>query len=180
VENLKLEADFKLQGQQKEIEELKTKLGNLSELEVRVASTTAEVEKSRQTKKELQSRVQALELEKSKLAAELASSHSLEASVCRLREQFEAFQESYIRDVEKVLGILPKVQSALSQRQNGSLLQCIKLTLMGGIGGRSEAPGDLKNSCIGRGETERIGMVLDSHEETAAKEGETSRTGPLS
>jgi predicted nuclease with TOPRIM domain len=180
VDNLKLEAEFKLQEQQEKIEELNTRLENVEELEVRIASATAEIEKSRQTRKALQDRVQALELEKSRLSAEVASWHTLEASVHELHEQFEAFQESYLCDIEKLLGASLEVQSALTQRQNGNLLQRIRLALMGRTGRWSKTSGDLGSPCTGEGETGRSEMVLDSGEEAAATESETSREEPVS
>jgi chromosome condensin MukBEF ATPase and DNA-binding subunit MukB len=172
VDNLKLEAEFKLQAGKKRVEELETMLENQGELEASIASMTAEVEENRQTKKELQSSVQTLELEKSKLAAELASWHALEVSINHLCGQVETLQQSYIRDVGKLLGILLEVQNALTQRQNGNLLQRAKLALMGRTGRRSKAPG---SPCTSNGETRQSEMVLHSGKDTVAREAETSR-----
>jgi|GEM_PF-553966 len=177
VDNLKLEAEFKLQKEKEKVEELERRLENQGEMEASIASMTAEVEKSRQTKKELQSRVQALELENSKLAAEMASWHALGVSVDLLRGQLETFQQSYVRDVEKFLETLLEIQSVLTQRRNGSLLQRIRLALVGRSDRRSNAPGDLGRPYTGGGEIERSEIVLDSDEEPATSESETSEAG---
>lgn len=131
ADNLKLEAELKLHGQQEKMEELEMKLKSLDELEESLASATAELEKSQQTNKELRDRVGALEREKSKLADEVASWHSLEASVQQLREYFEAFQQSYVYDIDKLAGLLLEVQGTLTQRRNVSLLHRIRVALMG-------------------------------------------------
>ena len=131
ADNLKLEAELKLHGQQEKMEELEMKLESLDELEESLASATAELEKSQQTNKELRDRVGALESEKSKLADEVASWHSLEASVQQLREYFDAFQQSYVCDIDKLAGLLLEIQGILTQRRDVSLLHRIRVALMG-------------------------------------------------
>lgn len=168
AENLKLQAECELRMQQEKMEELETRLKYLAKLEIRIASVTAEVEKGQQTAKALQRRVEALELDNSRLAAELGSAHALEASVHDLRQQFEALQQSYVRDVESFLQSLLEIRGALTQGENANLLQRARLALIGRICKRSKAPRNLRSPPTGRGEVGGSETVVCGGEEAAA------------
>jgi predicted nuclease with TOPRIM domain len=119
------------------MEEVENKLESLADLEQRLASATTELEKTKQANRELRNRVATLEYENSRLTNEVASPDSLEASVEQLNEQFNAFQQSYVCDVDKLVGLLLEVQSALVQKRNASMLHRVRLALVGNAGRRN-------------------------------------------
>jgi hypothetical protein len=85
--------------------------------ELRLEIATSELDAGRKTEAELRQRISALEMENQRLAGEAAARKNLEASVRRLNEQFGALQQSYACDIDKLVGLLLEVQSALPRKR---------------------------------------------------------------
>lgn len=69
------------------------------------------------------------QLENSRTASETGSLNSLETSVRKLNEQFDAFRQSYSCDIDKLTGLLLEVKSALTHRRNAGLWHRMKMAL---------------------------------------------------
>ena len=162
VDNLKLEAELKQHGHEEKIKELENRLESLGKLEQRLASATTELEKGQQANRELQDRLTTLELKNSGLAKEVASWRNLETSVQQLREQFEAFQQSYAGDIDKLTRLLLDVQSRLIQKRQVSLLHSIKLKLSGKMASQTKSS---MNHSIHMDTGTKPGEIVDDREE---------------
>ena len=101
-----------------------------------------ELEKSLENNKELGNRVGALEIEKSELTNEMVSWQSVGASVQQLRGLFEAFQQSYAFDIDKLTGLLLDVQNTLTRRRGTGLLHRASLALASKTGKEPQKVGE--------------------------------------
>jgi uncharacterized Zn finger protein (UPF0148 family) len=137
VDNLKLEAELKHQGQQERIQELQSRLESLGEMERRLTSVTTELEKTQQADRELRDRIATLH--------EAASCDGLKDSLQQLTEHFGAFEQSYACDIDKLTGLLLEIQYALAQKQDAGLRHRMRMAFTRKTGGHEAASGKSNN-----------------------------------
>jgi uncharacterized small protein (DUF1192 family) len=100
------------------------------DLEQKLAADTAALEERLRIEDELRRRIGILEKEISRVGGQATPLKDLEASVRKLSEQFAAFQQSYICDIDKLVALLFEVQSALHQRKRASLTDRVRSLLI--------------------------------------------------
>jgi hypothetical protein len=100
------------------------------DLEQKLAAETASLEERLRTEEELRQRIAVLEKESSALAGQAVPLRDLEVSVKKLSEQFAAFQQSYVCDIDKLVALLLEVQSALPSRKRAGLTNRMRSLLV--------------------------------------------------
>jgi DNA repair exonuclease SbcCD ATPase subunit len=172
VDNLKQEAEFKVHSEHNKVGDLESRLETLNELRGNLASATAEVDRSRETIRSLRQKIEPLEVENSKLAAELASRRDLEAVVRQLTEQFENLRESHTREIQELIQNCLDMRNALMHRQDGNLLHRLKLAFKGKHDSQTR---------VHEGKGVQTEVMLQRVAEGPSNEGEeTSISGPES
>jgi hypothetical protein len=91
------------------------------DLEQKLAAETASLEERLRTEEELLRRIAVLEKKSDTLAGQAGPLGELETSLKKLSEQFAAFQQSYVCDIDKLVALLLEVQSALPSRKRAGL-----------------------------------------------------------
>jgi hypothetical protein len=108
------------------------------ELEQKLAAETASLEERLRTEEELRKRIENLEKESTALMNQGVPLRDLETSITKLSEQFAAFQQSYVCDIDKLVALLFEVQSALPRKKRAGLTDRIRLLLVRQERGKAE------------------------------------------
>lgn len=120
VQNLKQQFEFKLQSEQKRVENLESNLENLSKLEGKLALLAKGLDSSKESISTLLQKVESLEVENSKVASVAASQQDLEALVHLLSEQFESFREIYRRNIQELIQSHLALRDTVIQKQESN------------------------------------------------------------
>jgi len=91
------------------------------EMERKLAAETASLEERLRTEEELRQRIAILEKESTALVGQVVPLRDLEMSIKKLSEQFAAFQQSYVLDIDKLVALLLEVQSTLPSRKRSGI-----------------------------------------------------------
>jgi hypothetical protein len=108
------------------------------ELEQKLAAETASLEERLRTEEELRKRIENLEKESTALMNQGVPLRDLETSITKLSEQFAAFQQSYVCDIDKLVALLFEVQSAIPRKKRAGLTDRIRLLLVRQERGKAE------------------------------------------
>jgi chromosome segregation ATPase len=100
---------------------MNTGLTNIKELQRKLETTMAELEERRRASRGLHDRIASLELENFRLSGELASSRNADVTLEQLNERFNAFQQSYACDIDKLAGLLLELREVLSRSSRPGL-----------------------------------------------------------
>jgi hypothetical protein len=108
------------------------------DLEQKLAAETASLEERLRTEEELRQRIEILEKESAALVNQTVPLRDLETSIKKLSEQFAAFQQSYVCDIDKLVALLFEVQGALPQKKRAGITDRMRSLLVKQERGKAE------------------------------------------